>query len=125
MTTAMLPGRPICWTSTQGIGLAHLAGGDDRLDPDHHHRDDLPGLRDTGHLADHTHIDHLGLDLAETGQETRDRWLRHQDTGRSQHGVDHVARAQRELLEHPVAAGHRQGRLGVSFLLLGRSNCVG
>jgi hypothetical protein len=70
MMTVMVPGGELL-DIDQRVGRPHLAGGDDVLNLGHDHRDDLPGHGDAGHLADHAHLQHLRLDLPETGQQGR------------------------------------------------------
>ena len=104
MRTVIVPGFENCSTPTSWSVGADLTGGDDVLDLGHHHRDDRQRLGDAGDLADHADLHHAGLDLSETGQEARDPAFGHEDAGGPQHRVDHVAGAQRELLDDAVRA---------------------
>ena len=55
----------------QLVGRADLAAGDHVLDVGHDDRDHREGDGRAGHLADHPHLDHLRLDLAEAGDRAR------------------------------------------------------
>src|SRR3712207_5983262 len=58
--------RHLLWVD-QLLSTAELASGDDLLHTRDHHRDDRPGLRDTGDFGRHSGLYDLRLDLPKAG----------------------------------------------------------
>ena len=114
----------------QLLATAELAGGDEVLHADHHHRDHRPGLRHAGGFGHHANLHDLRLDLPEAGdQGAPPGTLGNEDPGRPHERIDDVTHPQRELLHAPAHAGPddglRQFRLGLGQGGLGACLCAG
>src|SRR5215208_396929 len=100
----------------QLLTAAKLAGGDEVLYVRHHHRNDRPGLGDTGDLGRHSDLHDLRLDLSEASlQASLTGTLRDQNSGRAHHWIDKVARPQNKLLQSTIKASTDNRLIEIHF----------